>query len=32
MDTTLAINAVRNNYEVQKPSKPPVLHSDLGSQ
>lgn len=32
MDTALAINAVRNAYEVQKPSKPPVLHSDLGSQ
>lgn len=32
MDTALAINAVRNAYEVQKPSKPPVLHSDPRSQ
>jgi transposase InsO family protein len=31
MDTALAINAAKNAYEIQKLSKPPVLHSDLGS-
>jgi putative transposase len=32
MDTDLAIRAVKNAYECQKPSKQIILHSDLGSQ
>ena len=32
MDTDLAIRAVKNAYECQKPSKQVILHSDLGSQ
>src|SRR5690606_7240778 len=32
MDTDLAIRAVKNAYECQKPNKQVILHSDLGSQ
>ena len=32
MDADLAIRAVKNAYECQKPNKEVILHSDLGSQ
>jgi transposase InsO family protein len=32
IDTELAIQAVKNSMKLQKPAKPLILHSDLGSQ
>lgn len=32
IDTSLALRAVKNAIELQKPTKPLILHSDLGCQ